>query len=210
MLETDIIPDENILEVKSSLRSALAFDERGFDLEFQHVLQQNPTMKTSLVTLFTLLASASAFAPTKSASSKVLEATKDEILSEPDFTEFGSMWDPLGLAELGSDETIAWFRHSEAKHGRVAMAAFVGWWAVGAGLRFPGELAHGVTFESIPSKGLEAWDAVPGWGKAQMLLFAGLIEFHDELFYSRRGTHYMRGGTPGKVCLDELFVVVSS
>ena len=32
-----------------------------------------------------------------------------------------------------------------------------------------------------------------------MLLFAGLIEFHDELFYSRRGTHYMKGGVPGKV-----------
>ena len=79
------------------------------------------------------------------------------------------------------------------------MAAFVGWWAVGAGLRLPGELSHGLDFASIPSKGLEAWDAVPGWGKAQMLLFAGLIEFHDELFFSRRGTHYLRGGTPGKV-----------
>ena len=156
-------------------------------------------MKTSLVTLFTVFASAAAFAPTKSASSKVLEATREEILSEPDTTEMGKIWDPLGLSELGSDETIAWFRHSEAKHGRIAMAAFVGWWAVGAGLRFPGELSHGVTFASLPSKGLEAWDAVPGWGKAQMLLFAGLIEFHDELFYSRRGTHYMRGGTPGKV-----------
>ena len=156
-------------------------------------------MKTSLVTLFTVFGSAAAFAPSKSASSKVLGATREEILSEPDTTEFGAFWDPLGLSELGSDETIAWFRHAEAKHGRVAMAAFVGWWAVGAGLRFPGEIAHGVTFASIPSKGLEAWDAVPGWGKAQMLLFAGLIEFHDELFYSRRGTHYMRGGTPGRV-----------
>jgi hypothetical protein len=125
--------------------------------------------------------------------------SRDAILASPDTVEFGRMWDPLGLAELGSDETIAWFRHSEIKHGRIAMAAFVGWWAVGAGLRFPGELAYGLDFASIPSKGLEAWDAVPGWGKAQMLLFAGLIEFHDELFHSRRGTHYMRGGTPGKV-----------
>ena len=41
----------------------------------------------------------------------------------------------------------------------VAMAAFVGWWAVGAGLRLPGELATGIDFASIPSKGLEAWDA---------------------------------------------------
>ena len=79
------------------------------------------------------------------------------------------------------------------------MAAFVGWWAVAAGLRLPGDLAYGVEFSSLPSKGLEAWDAVPGWGKAQLLLLAGLIEFHDELFYSRKSTHYMRGGVPGKV-----------
>ena len=125
--------------------------------------------------------------------------SREAILSSPDTVEFGRMWDPLGLSELGSDETIAWFRHSEIKHGRVAMAAFVGWWAVGAGLRLPGELAYGLEFSSIPSKGLEAWDAVPGWGKAQMLLFAGLIEFHDEIFFSKRGTHYLRGGTPGKV-----------
>jgi hypothetical protein len=137
--------------------------------------------------------------PPASAASSSKCMSREEILSTPDTVEFGRMWDPLKLSELGSDETIAWFRHSEIKHGRVAMAAFVGWWAVGAGLRFPGELAYGLEFSSIPSKGLEAWDAVPGWGKAQMLLFAGLIEFHDEIFHSRRGKHYLRGGTPGKV-----------
>jgi hypothetical protein len=131
--------------------------------------------------------------------------SKEVTLSTPNTIEFGQMWDPLGLAEQGSDETIAWFRHAEIKHGRVAMAAFVGWWAVGAGLRLPGELATGLDFASIPSKGLEAWDAVPGWGKAQMFLFAGLIELHDELFFSRRGTHYMRGGVPGKNMVPGLY-----
>mmetsp|Transcript_37603 Transcript_37603/g.55388 ORF Transcript_37603/g.55388 Transcript_37603/m.55388 type:complete len:222 (+) Transcript_37603:63-728(+) len=131
--------------------------------------------------------------------------SKDVVLSEPNTIEFGKIWDPLGLAELGSDTTVAWMRHAEVKHGRIAMAAFVGWWAVGAGLRFPGELAHGIDFAGIPSKGLEAWDAVPGWGKAQMLLFAGLIEFHDELFFTRRGTHYLKGGTPGKNMVPGLF-----
>lgn len=133
--------------------------------------------------------------------------SREAILAEPNTIEFGQKWDPLGLSDLGSDETIAWFRHAEVKHGRVAMAAFVGWWTVGAGLRLPGELATGIDFASIPSKGLEAWDAVPGWGKAQMLLFAGLIEFHDELFHSRRGEggHYLRGGVPGKNMVPGLY-----
>ena len=158
-------------------------------------------MKTStILALASVIVPAAAFAPSKSSNAKsVLDASKEEILKSPDTTEFGTVWDPLGLADIGSEETLAWYRHSEIKHGRVAMAAFVGWWAVGAGLRLPGELAPGLEFSSIPSKGLEAWDAVPGWGKAQMLLFAGLIEFHDELFYSKRSTHYMRGGVPGKV-----------
>jgi hypothetical protein len=164
-------------------------------------------MKLSTVlALFATLSSAAAFAPTKSSSSSSsLAISKSEILKEPDTTEFGKIWDPLGLSELGSDETLAWFRHSEVKHGRIAMAAFVGWWATGAGLRFPGELAYGLDFASIPSKGLDAWEAVPGWGKAQLLLFAGLIEFHDELFYSRRGTHYMKGGVPGKNMVPGLY-----
>jgi len=165
-------------------------------------------MKTTAAIVLSALSMASAFAPAANkASSTAMDAAvpRETVLSEPDTTEFGKIWDPLGLAEMGSDETIAWYRHSEVKHGRVAMAAFVGWWAVGAGVRFPGELAHGLNFADIPSKGLEAWDAVPGWGKAQMLLFAGLIELHDELFFSRRGTHYMKGGTPGKNMVPGLF-----
>jgi len=165
-------------------------------------------MKTSAALVLSALSTAAAFAPvTNKVSPSSLDAcvSRETVLSEPDTTEFGGIWDPLGLAEGGSDETIAWYRHAEIKHGRVAMAAFVGWWAVGSGLRFPGELAHGLEFSSIPSTGLEAWDAIPGWGKAQMLLFAGLIELHDEIFHSRRGTHYMKGGTPGKNMVPGLF-----
>jgi hypothetical protein len=112
--------------------------------------------------------------------------TKAEIMSEPNTIEFGGVWDPLGLAELGSDETLAWFRHAEVKHGRVAMAAFTGWAVVGAGLTLPGDLTReGLHFADIPKAGLAAWDAVPGIGKVQMLIFAGLVEFHDEIFAAK-------------------------
>ena len=114
-------------------------------------------------------------------------------------TEPLGVFDPLGWVS-SQPEKFERRRAVERKHGRIAMAAFVGWWAVAAGLHFPGELSFGQEFASLPDKGLDAWEAVPGWGKAQLLLFAGLIEFHDELFYSRRGTHYLRGGVPGKVC----------
>lgn len=40
-------------------------------------------------------------------------------MSSPDTTELGKVWDPLGLADIGSEETLAWYRHSEIKHGRV-------------------------------------------------------------------------------------------
>jgi hypothetical protein len=36
------------------------------------------------------------------------------------------IWDPLELTTMASDKTLAWYRHAELKHGRVAMAAFVG------------------------------------------------------------------------------------
>jgi len=33
----------------------------------------------------------------------------------------GQIWDPLGISSSVSDEAVMWFRHSELKHGRVAM-----------------------------------------------------------------------------------------
>ncbi|MEM7469003.1 MAG: chlorophyll a-b binding domain-containing protein, partial [Pseudomonadota bacterium] len=50
-------------------------------------------------------------------------------------------FDPLGLASLGSDQTLAWFRAAELKHGRVAMLATTGYLVQAAGIHFPGMLS---------------------------------------------------------------------
>ena len=101
-------------------------------------------------------------------------------------------FDPLNLAEWGSESTLAWFRAAELKHSRVAMLATAGYIVQAAGFHFPGMLSKDISFESLSSmKPLDAWAAVPDAGKAQIL---GTI-FIAELASEAQGTHYMNGGS---------------
>jgi hypothetical protein len=106
-------------------------------------------------------------------------------------------FDPLGLANLGSEETFNWFRAAEQKNGRVAMVATTGWLIQTAGIHFPGMLSSDISFESLSTmKPIEQWAAVPVFGKAQILFTC----FIAELVTEAKGTHYMKGGDlPGMV-----------
>jgi len=105
-------------------------------------------------------------------------------------------WDPWGLSAMGSDETNAWFRAAELKHGRVAMAAVTGWCVTALGIHFPGAIDYsGTTFESLGNDPIGAWDALSGAGKFQIIGLIGFLEFHSEL----AKPHVMRGGVPGKI-----------
>ncbi|KAL3914013.1 MAG: hypothetical protein SGPRY_007777 [Prymnesium sp.] len=111
----------------------------------------------------------------------------------------GKLFDPLGLAAQGSDKTVAWYRHSELKHGRVAMAAFVGWLVASNGLHFPGMLSTsaGLSFEDLSKMApLDQWSAIPLLGKLQILLAIGILEHNSEW---KIKPHYMAGGTPGNI-----------
>ena len=114
-------------------------------------------------------------------------------------------FDPLNLATMtfdwgpqGEEATIGWLRHSEIKHGRVAMAGFLGF------------IAHCTPLVSgehkfLPYRGYvagvtpqEQWDNIPLYGKLQILVAIGMLESYGEGAGDPEGyTHYMKGGKPG-------------
>jgi hypothetical protein len=116
-------------------------------------------------------------------------------------------WDPLDLTKSAfwgfSDEaTIGWLRQSEVKHGRVAMAAFVGH-CVQSNFHFPWAMSlDGTPFPSTDLSPPEQWDSLPFASKIQIILFVGFLEFYSELTPGEGSdvgvTHYTKGGQPGK------------
>ena len=83
----------------------------------------------------------------------------------------------------------------QIKHGRVCMAASVGFLVQESGFHFGGMLSKsaGLSFADLSSMGaLEAWSAVPDAGKAQVLLAAGAIEAASEA----KKPHYLNAGMP--------------
>eukprot|EP00558_Chaetoceros_sp_UNC1202_P000957 CAMPEP_0197259312 /NCGR_PEP_ID=MMETSP1429-20130617/83454_1 /TAXON_ID=49237 /ORGANISM="Chaetoceros sp., Strain UNC1202" /LENGTH=204 /DNA_ID=CAMNT_0042723517 /DNA_START=19 /DNA_END=633 /DNA_ORIENTATION=- len=137
-----------------------------------------------------LIGSAAAFAPATQPKASV--ALSADLSSMAGATAPVGPFDPMNLAESGSDETLAWFRAAELKHSRVAMLATTGYIVQGSGIHFPGMLSSDVSFESLSTmKPLEAWGAVPDAGKAQIL---GTI-FIAELISESKAVHYTKGGS---------------
>merc|ERR550537_1895889 len=124
-------------------------------------------------------------------------------------------WDPMNLAEydqfsVGQEASIGFLRQAEIKHGRAAMAAFVGYCIQANGIHWPWKLTGELSCADISAAGSppEQWDALPTVSKWQILLFIGFLEGWSESSYllDKEGTkHYMRGGVPGKFpSFDEL------
>jgi len=116
--------------------------------------------------------------------------------------------DPLKIGET-SKENIAWFRHAEIKHGRVAMMGFVGYIVQASGVHwpwnlqgFPGSGTETISFAQISAAGgpSDQWDALPSPAKLQILLTIGFLEVVGEaslLMKAEGQEHYVRGGKPG-------------
>jgi len=127
-------------------------------------------------------------------------------------------WDPIGLADKefwgqSNEATIGFLRHAEIKHGRVSMAAFVGYIVQANGITFPWALTGGplagvgpfegiagetIMFSDIAAAGapMAQWDALPSAAKLQILGTIFILEWSGETPFGEE-PHYMRGGKPG-------------
>lgn len=114
-------------------------------------------------------------------------------------------FDPLGLADKnfwnqGVESTIGFLRQAEIKHGRIAMAAFIGFW-VQSNVQWPFAMTlEGTPFPSGDLSPEAQWDAIPEAAKWQIILFVGTLEILDECNCGdlEARPHYMKGGQPGK------------
>jgi hypothetical protein len=126
--------------------------------------------------LATFAASASAFAPAQTSS----KTTALNAWNEVGITAPVGYFDPLGFAKNKSDAQMAYYRESELKHGRVAMAACLGWYITAAGV-------HPAFNSSLSSDPLEAAKQLPLVGWLQFVLGCGAIEWLGEKVKERPG-----------------------
>jgi len=149
-----------------------------------------------------LVGSAAAFAPAPSDRASVaLNSGMDDLKAIAEKSNpVLKFYDPLELSSTtiwgnSNDETIAFLRQAEIKHGRVAMAAFVGYIVQSNGIHWPWPTSFdGSPFPYEAGSPPEQWDALSDAAKWQIILCVGFLEWYSEAI----GTHYMRGGVPGK------------
>ena len=113
------------------------------------------------------------------------------------------IWDPLGCADFdfwgqGNEATIGYLRHAEIKHGRIAMAGFLGFLVQSLPI-VSGEHAilpyRGYVAGCTPQ---EQWANIPMAGKLQILTLVGMLESYGEgAGFPDQYTHYTKGGQPG-------------
>jgi light-harvesting complex I chlorophyll a/b binding protein 1 len=102
----------------------------------------------------------------------------------PQFDEVGVLpplgrWDPLQIREQGP-ERYRRFVEMEIKHGRLAMAGFLGVLTTYSGVRFPGYLStsENIKFSDIPGGAISSWAALPTAAWFQIVIFISFCEIN--------------------------------
>jgi len=131
-----------------------------------------------------------------------METTADLEKLAKDLNPAIGFYDPLNLSEgefwgQSNEATIGWLRHAEIKHGRVAMAGFVGYLVHANGIHFPWKIPGDELCGTVSAP--ELWDGIPAAAKWQIISFVGFLEWWSELRLIPGETHYMRGGKPGYI-----------
>jgi hypothetical protein len=133
-----------------------------------------------LLSLALLGSTVTAFVPSSSQTKSVtaVSAWKDDVvigISAP-----VGFFDPLGLSTSKSDEVMTYYRESELKHGRVCMAACLGWYITAGGY-------HPAFTPQLSSDPLEAAAQLPFVGWLQFILGCGAVEWITEEIKKRPG-----------------------
>ncbi len=160
-------------------------------------------MKLAIIS--SLLAGAAAFAPTQSGRTptSVSEGKADLEAIAAKANPFVKFYDPLNLSDQefwgkSNEETIAWLRQSEIKHGRIAMFAFVGY-IVQSNFVFPwAQTLAGAPHPSADLSPEAQWDAIPLGAKWQIFAVISMLELWDECGGGGAMPHYTKGRQPGK------------
>jgi len=162
----------------------------------------------SIISLALATAPASAFVSTQSkTNSDALAAMSKEGLMDLAKAQNNVVqyYDPISLADRefwgqSEEATIGFLRQAEIKHGRVAMAAFVGY-CVQRNFQWPFAMRlDGTPFPASDMSPEAQWDNMPEEAKWQILTFIAFLEILDESYCGdlEARPHYMRGGQPGK------------
>ena len=129
------------------------------------------------------------------------ETESDLAALAKDLNPVVGFYDPLKLSEgefwgTTNEATIGFLRHAEIKHGRVAMAGFVGYLVHSNGIHFPWKVPGDELCGQVSAP--ELWYNLPYVAKVQIIVAIGIFEWWGELRLSgETEKHYMRGGKPG-------------
>merc|ERR1712183_136216 len=175
----------------------------GFRLRYYLLIHCNMKFTASILGLLSTAAAFASSSVKHSTCTQLQESKADLVSLAHKLNPVVGYFDPLNLAEAdfwgqGNEATIGFLRHAELKHGRVAMAAFVGY-CIQSNFVFPwAETLAGAPHPSVDLSPEAQWDAVPVGAKWQIFALISALELWDECGAGGSVPHYMSGRQPGK------------